>query len=427
MLIMTKMRKFVIILMMVLSLCALCACSDDEKKPDRTVNDFVGTYYGENGSVLTLLSDGTSNYYYVGYREMEIGNPWSYENKQVKWHYQDSNADIYADVTDDANNLCFKCNNFLKWDNENYLKVSNEDRALSYEECYAIVDNQNHNLAEQNKGVLEKHNDSQSETEPIDTVVSEVEEEDREVEDVSEEEVQVKYATATTKVKIRKEPNTDCDVISMLEEGNKVEVLDGETDEWSHIKYGEYEGYVKNEFLDNFIVGSSIEEATDNLSDVNLEEALSKLVCEEDKVANTTFYKPNEYPKYTNVRTFFLPYLATRDNACVLHIKANYYNGDWVFWNKLIVAVDDDRYEMNLGWLETTSSDIDGSGNVVEQYDFTDLSSRDIEMLRSIISSNETIVRFQGSDKKYDYTLKDSDKKAIADVLTAYDLFEIKR
>lgn len=230
------------------------------------------------------------------------------------------------------------------------------------------------------------------------------------------------HAEATTKVKVRKEPNTNCDVLGMLEEGDRIEVIDGKDDEWGHVKYEGQEGYVKNEYLKYDSAGGTsidVKEYQEN-KDKERKEALSKLKSETDKVSGVTFYKPKEYPKYTNVRTFFLPYLATKGEVRELHLKANYYGGSWVFWDKIIVAVDDERYELEPGWLESTSSDIDDVGNVVEQYDFSNLSTSDIAMLRKISISKETIIRFQGSDKKYDLTVKKADKQAIADVLDAY-------
>lgn len=74
------------------------------------------------------------------------------------------------------------------------------------------------------------------------------------------------YAVATTRVKIRKEPNTDCDVLGMLEKDDKIEVIGGKDDEWSHVKFDDGEGYVKNEFLsyddkkeDNSSVDTTVE------------------------------------------------------------------------------------------------------------------------------------------------------------------------
>lgn len=64
-----------------------------------------------------------------------------------------------------------------------------------------------------------------------------------------EEEPQKLFAAATTRVKVRKEPNTDCDVLGMLEEGDTIEIIDGKEDEWTHVLYENTEGFVKSEYL----------------------------------------------------------------------------------------------------------------------------------------------------------------------------------
>lgn len=59
------------------------------------------------------------------------------------------------------------------------------------------------------------------------------------------------YVYAITRVRIRKEPNTDCDVLGALEEGEKIEKLDDANDEWSRVKYEDSDGYIKSEYLTN--------------------------------------------------------------------------------------------------------------------------------------------------------------------------------
>lgn len=54
---------------------------------------------------------------------------------------------------------------------------------------------------------------------------------------------------ATTKVKIRKEPNINSEEIGMLEKGDKVETHDRNKVDWTLIKSGRKEGYVKSEYL----------------------------------------------------------------------------------------------------------------------------------------------------------------------------------
>ena len=56
-------------------------------------------------------------------------------------------------------------------------------------------------------------------------------------------------------------------------------------------------------------------------------------------------------------------------------------------------------------------------------WEWVDVSATDadIEMLKAIASSKETIVRFKGDQYYYDLVVSQSDKNGIKDVLAAYE------
>lgn len=147
---------------------------------------------------------------------------------------------------------------------------------------------------------------------------------------------------------------------------------------------------------------------------------LSKLTPNYDKVRQITYYTPSVYPKYTNKRSFVLPYIAVSDDGhhAILHIKFNYFGSSWLFWDELTFAVDNNRYKKKFNSFSSTH-DVANNG-VVENYDLSNPSDSDISILREIASSNETIIRFEGNDHYYDLTVSNSDKAAIAEVLDAY-------
>lgn len=154
--------------------------------------------------------------------------------------------------------------------------------------------------------------------------------------------------------------------------------------------------------------------------EMNKKIALSKLDKVDDEVAKATFYKPSSLPDNMDKTTYVLPYIGVEDNNTIaLHLILNYYESDWVFWDKAIFAIDDERYEMNADPVDI-HRDVARSGKVVEHYDNSRLLPEDIGMMRRIVDSEKTIVRFEG-DYKFDYTFTDDDKQAFADVLAAYD------
>lgn len=55
-------------------------------------------------------------------------------------------------------------------------------------------------------------------------------------------------AYATDRVKVRQQPNTDCEVLGMMNVGDSVTVLGTEGD-WSHVSANGVDGYIKSEFL----------------------------------------------------------------------------------------------------------------------------------------------------------------------------------
>ncbi len=56
-------------------------------------------------------------------------------------------------------------------------------------------------------------------------------------------------ARVTTGVRMRKEPNTDCEILTLIGEGTEVIVL-GEEGDWSQISFDSFTGYVKTEYLE---------------------------------------------------------------------------------------------------------------------------------------------------------------------------------
>ena len=56
------------------------------------------------------------------------------------------------------------------------------------------------------------------------------------------------YMWTTDGVNMRSEPNTDCDVVTILEMGTQVRLI-GEEDGWVKVSYNDQEGYIRADFL----------------------------------------------------------------------------------------------------------------------------------------------------------------------------------
>ena len=169
---------------------------------------------------------------------------------------------------------------------------------------------------------------------------------------------------------------------------------------------------------------SAAEEALVTLKRQQAELLLSNMYLDEDKVQNIQFYYPKAFKFYSDGkwaadrRCFVLPYIGRNEDSIWLRLVCNYTGGDWVFFEKIIYAVDDERYTDTFDYYDVVR---DNGGSDVWEYVDTRAYELDVEMLWEIADSTETIVRFEGSDYYYDFTVSETDKQAIREVLTAYE------
>ena len=175
---------------------------------------------------------------------------------------------------------------------------------------------------------------------------------------------------------------------------------------------------------------AALESASAQLKTLKQEQAqqlLSAMRLEEDKIRGMRFYYPSAWRFYSNgnwaadIRCFILPYLGQNDSETWLRLVYNYTGDDWVFFDTVIVAADDERFTRSFSYFDITRDN--GGGDVWEYID-TDVGASDIEMLWAIANSTETLVRFQGDDYSRDFTITDADKQAIRDALTASEALQ---
>lgn len=161
----------------------------------------------------------------------------------------------------------------------------------------------------------------------------------------------------------------------------------------------------------------------ENLNRQMAEAMLGGMRLSEDFVRGLKFYYPMAFPYYTDywgadVRCFVLPYLGMQGDDVWLRLVCNYTEDDWIFFEKITYAVDDKRYYDTFNYFDVTRDN--DSGDVWEYVDI-DVYDSDVEMLWAIANSNQTIIRFEGDNYYYDFTVSDQDKQAIREMLTVYE------
>lgn len=152
---------------------------------------------------------------------------------------------------------------------------------------------------------------------------------------------------------------------------------------------------------------------------------LANFYHQHDQVTGIDWYYPKAYPYYTNsnmwgvdIRTFVLPYMGQdKDGHIWLRLVCHYYGDDWIFFDHAIFSIDGENQVKQFSRSEL-SRDHDG-GYVWETADIAAESSEQ-ELMRDVINSSQTIVRFEG-DHIYDLTVSDSDKAAMLEILTCFE------
>lgn len=176
------------------------------------------------------------------------------------------------------------------------------------------------------------------------------------------------------------------------------------------------------------INASVLTDAAQQYKDLRKAEAdklLRNMRCEEDEVRGISWYYPKAFPYYdsygywgADVRCFVLPYMGVQGNNIWLRLVCDYTSGDWIFFEKITFAVDDERYYRYFSYYDVVRDN--AYGDIWEYVDI-EVGADEIELLKAIANSEKTIVRFEGDDYYDDFTVKESDKKAIKEMLLVYE------
>lgn len=179
------------------------------------------------------------------------------------------------------------------------------------------------------------------------------------------------------------------------------------------------------EYVSNAEVLTEAVAALKALRSAEAQKLLANMRKVDDPVRNLAFYYPNVFPYYAaygywgaDVRCFALPYLGIQGDSVWMRLVCDYTSGDWVFFEKITFAVDDQRYYKYFNYYDVVRDN--GYGKIWEYVDIV-VEAEEIEMLRAIADSTTTIIRFEGDNYYDDFTVTQADKNAIRDMLKIYD------
>ncbi|MFH1962664.1 MAG: hypothetical protein ABIJ30_07310 [bacterium] len=144
--------------------------------------------------------------------------------------------------------------------------------------------------------------------------------------------------------------------------------------------------------------------------------ALRKMRKEYDKIEEITWYYDKTTPRYDNRNNLHLFIGKTKDSLPWLYFRIRYSGDDWLFIEKYIIKVDDEKFEIIPSYGEVKRDN--SAGKIWEWYT---CAFRDKEhIVRAIISSKRAVIRYKGSQYYKDRTVTKAEKIALQNVLDAY-------
>lgn len=149
-----------------------------------------------------------------------------------------------------------------------------------------------------------------------------------------------------------------------------------------------------------------------------LKQATSLMRKTTDEVTGTTYYTDKTTTEYVDKNSFHALISQNKENVPTLFFRIQYAGDDWVFIDRYTFKIDDDSFEIKAPLGEVKRDN--GYGGVWEYYTAY-VTKENLDLIKKIISSEKTIIRHQGDQFMHDRTVTDKEKKALQNVLDAYE------
>lgn len=132
-----------------------------------------------------------------------------------------------------------------------------------------------------------------------------------------------------------------------------------------------------------------------------------------DDFEGVTFYKAQGTPNYTNIN-FIYPYIGYKNGNYWMRLRFQYTAEDWLFINKAIIMVDDEKFEVHGKWERDNNSEI---------WEWLDLSveKSELKLLRKIREAKTVKVRYVGTQYHNDRNLTSKEMNIIKKTLDVYE------
>jgi hypothetical protein len=161
------------------------------------------------------------------------------------------------------------------------------------------------------------------------------------------------------------------------------------------------------------------EDKAEAIKKANEDKVLAKLRKTVDEIEGYTWYYDKTTPEFDDTNNVHLYIAVTDTGTPLLRLRFRYTSDSWLFIEQYVFRVDDTKYTISPGF-SGVNRDNKG-GRVWEWYDFAP-SSDDVDMIRAIITSDKTLLRYGGQQYHDDRTISREEKTAFANVLDGYEI-----
>ena len=143
--------------------------------------------------------------------------------------------------------------------------------------------------------------------------------------------------------------------------------------------------------------------------------ALGKMSKKFDAFQEITWYQSPSSTKYRNANAFHLYFGVSNGSPAGLRLVIQYFADDWLFINSAKINVDGVIYSVGSSeWERDNDSDV---------WEWIDEPLSDRSLIEAIIKSKSSVIRFEGTQYYDTRTISSTQKRALRDVLDAYDSF----
>ena len=142
---------------------------------------------------------------------------------------------------------------------------------------------------------------------------------------------------------------------------------------------------------------------------------MSRLQKNVDSFNDTVWYKSRLSPNYVNSNGFYLYFGVIGSTKLPLRLKLQYYDDDWLFIEGAKINIDGIIFDLpHREWERDNDSMI---------WEWSDEPLNDRQLIEAIIKSRNAVIRFEGTQYYGTRTLSSTQKKALQEVLLAWDRF----